>query len=178
MQLTAISKAGPHSVSIQLQNRKLWSTGRNGLQYTTEAITLLEPNLDLSVRPLVQLGTSTFIKSSIFCDSKLFLLPASCWLPAWLILQPRRLRPYIPPKRRLPFNELHSVTSQKTELFITTAVETSNSISILYTLIHRFSWNPIRMNAPGDCQVFNVRNSLVTNTKHGGCENMCSGAAI
>jgi hypothetical protein len=54
------------------------------------------------------------------------LLPASCWFLAWLILGPRRWRRHVPPKRRLTFNGLQGVISQKILLFITTAVRTSN----------------------------------------------------
>jgi hypothetical protein len=39
---------------------------------------------------------------------------------------PWRWRRYVPPKRQLTFNGLHGVISQKTVLFITTAVRTSN----------------------------------------------------
>jgi hypothetical protein len=43
-----------------------------------------------------------------------------------LFFRPWRLRRYVPPKRRLTFNGLHDVISQKVVLFITTAVRTSN----------------------------------------------------
>jgi hypothetical protein len=43
-------------------------------------------------------------------------------LPSWLTVQSWRWREYIPLKRQLTFNGPHSVISQKTELFITTAV--------------------------------------------------------
>jgi hypothetical protein len=36
----------------------------------------------------------------------------------------------VPPKRRLTFNGLHGVISQKIELFITTAVRTSNPTNL------------------------------------------------
>jgi hypothetical protein len=45
---------------------------------------------------------------------------------AWLIFRPWRWRRYVPPKRRLTFNGLHGVVSQKMVLFISTAVRTSN----------------------------------------------------
>jgi hypothetical protein len=46
---------------------------------------------------------------------------------------------HVPPKRWLAFNGLHSVISQKIELFITTALRTSNStISEIVT----FSFHP------------------------------------
>jgi hypothetical protein len=35
---------------------------------------------------------------------------------------------YVPPKQQLPFNKLHGVISQKTELFKTNALETSYPI--------------------------------------------------
>jgi hypothetical protein len=43
-----------------------------------------------------------------------------------LILRPWRWRRYVPPKRQLTFNGLHGIVSQKIEVFITTAVRTSN----------------------------------------------------
>jgi hypothetical protein len=42
----------------------------------------------------------------------------------------RRWRQYVPPKRLLTFNGLHCVISQKTELFITTGVRTSNPTQV------------------------------------------------
>jgi hypothetical protein len=50
----------------------------------------------------------------------------SRWFLAQFILRPWRWRRYVPPKCRLTFNELHDIISQKTVLFITTAVWTSN----------------------------------------------------
>jgi hypothetical protein len=41
----------------------------------------------------------------------------SSWYLAWLILRPWRWRRYVPPKRRLAFNGLHGVISQKLVLF-------------------------------------------------------------
>jgi hypothetical protein len=52
-------------------------------------------------------------------SKKLCLLPASCWFLAWLTFQPWRWRQHVPLKCWLTFNELHSIISQKTELFIT-----------------------------------------------------------
>jgi hypothetical protein len=46
----------------------------------------------------------------------------------WLIFRYWRWRRHVPPKRRLTFNGLHSVISQKVELFITTAVRTSDPL--------------------------------------------------
>jgi hypothetical protein len=55
----------------------------------------------------------------IYCKvgSKLWLLPASVWLFAWLILSPRRRMRHIPPKHHLTFNGPHGITSQKIETF-------------------------------------------------------------
>jgi hypothetical protein len=54
------------------------------------------------------------------------LLPASLWFLTWLILRSWSWRWHVPPKRRLTFNGLHGVISQKTEPIITTAVKTSD----------------------------------------------------
>jgi hypothetical protein len=51
----------------------------------------------------------------------------SRWFLARLIFLPWIWRRYVPPNRRLTFNGLHDVISQKIVLFITTAVRTSNS---------------------------------------------------
>jgi hypothetical protein len=58
----------------------------------------------------------SFIKSSVFC----------CWYLVWLILRPSRWRWHVPPKHQFTFNGLYSIISQKIELFITTAMRTSN----------------------------------------------------
>jgi hypothetical protein len=50
----------------------------------------------------------------------------SRWFLARLILRVRRWKRNVPPKREPNFNGLHGVTSQKTYLFITTTVRTSN----------------------------------------------------
>jgi hypothetical protein len=55
----------------------------------------------------------------------------SHWFLARLILQPWRWRRHVPPKRRLTFSRLHSVISQKIELFVSInvgTVETSGYI--------------------------------------------------
>jgi hypothetical protein len=54
--------------------------------------------------------------------------------PAWLILRPWRWRQRVPPKRPFVFNGIHGVISQKTELFITIVVRTSNP-----TILREFS---------------------------------------
>jgi hypothetical protein len=61
---------------------------------------------------------------------------SQCYL-AWLILRRWKWRRHAPPKRRLAFNGLQGVISQKRQLFTTTAVRTSNptntSLSLLCT---------------------------------------------
>jgi hypothetical protein len=54
-----------------------------------------------------------------------------CWFLAWLIFRPRRWRRHVPPKRRLTFNELHGVISQKIVLL----VHSSSYIHSLFPLI-------------------------------------------
>jgi hypothetical protein len=56
------------------------------------------------------------------------LLPR--WYLAWLILRPWAWRRHVPPKRRLTFNGLHGVISQKIVLFIATGVTTSNPTTL------------------------------------------------
>jgi hypothetical protein len=60
---------------------------------------------------------------------RLHLQGLSRWFPALLILLLWRWRRYYPPKHRWNFSGLHGVTCQKLELFITTAMTTSNPIS-------------------------------------------------
>jgi hypothetical protein len=60
---------------------------------------------------------------SIFTvEGLLRLLPASGWFLAWPFLRRWRWKWHVPPKRLLTFTRIHGVISQKTELFITTAV--------------------------------------------------------
>jgi hypothetical protein len=59
----------------------------------------------------------------------------SLWFLARLILLLWRWRRYFPPKRRLTFNGLHCVKSQKIVLFITTAVRISNPIILFQVYI-------------------------------------------
>jgi hypothetical protein len=63
------------------------------------------------------------------------------WFLAWLILWPNRWRWNVPPKRQLTFNELHSIIYQKTELFTTTAIKTSNT-----TFFHQFIFDVLYLN--------------------------------
>jgi hypothetical protein len=53
----------------------------------------------------------------------------SRWFLAWLILRPWRWRRHVPPKRLLAFNGIHSVISQKTELFGLFLVHTREATS-------------------------------------------------
>jgi hypothetical protein len=64
--------------------------------------------------------TAVITKSTIFWD----IMPCnplkvkqnhiiSHWFLSWFILRPWRWRRYVPPKRRLTFNRLHGVISQK-----------------------------------------------------------------
>jgi hypothetical protein len=62
----------------------------------------------------------------------LYLLTASCWFLAWLILQPWRCR-HVPPKRRLTFSWLLVIISQTTKIFIAAAARTANPKRILYS---------------------------------------------
>jgi hypothetical protein len=65
---------------------------------------------------------------------ELFLLLPSYWCLAWLILRPWRWSQHVSPKRRLTFNRLHGVISQKMEFFIITAVRTSN-FTLIFELL-------------------------------------------
>jgi hypothetical protein len=60
----------------------------------------------------------------------------SRWFLPRLIFQPWKWR-HVPPKRRLTFHRLYVIISQKTEVFITTVVRTSNpkfKFNVLFTL--------------------------------------------
>jgi hypothetical protein len=50
---------------------------------------------------------------------------------------------YVPPKRRLVYNGLHVITSQKTELFITTIVRTSNPVRTSFIPVHQRKSNKL-----------------------------------
>jgi hypothetical protein len=69
-------------------------------------------------------------KSTIFCDITLCgPLFAICFHAGFLLglfVDPEDGVDMFPPKRRLTLNRLHGVISQKTVLFITTAVRTSD----------------------------------------------------
>jgi hypothetical protein len=58
------------------------------------------------------------------------MLPASYWFLVRLILRSWKWRLYVPPKRQPIYNGPHGIISKKIELFITTAVGTSNPLQI------------------------------------------------
>jgi hypothetical protein len=66
----------------------------------------------------------------------------SRWFFARLILRPWRWKRHVPQKRRLTFNGLHGVISQKIEGFITAAVRTANPTDacIFRVLYHTWIW--------------------------------------
>jgi hypothetical protein len=71
------------------------------------------------------------LNNILFFWSVIYVVPFEKLVPSRaLILLSWRWRWYISPKRRLTFNGLHDVISQKTVLFITTAVTTSNPRSL------------------------------------------------
>jgi hypothetical protein len=66
----------------------------------------------------------TSVKAGHIQSSAYHLL--SGWFLAWFILLSWKWRRHVPPKRGLIFKGLHGDISQKIELFVTTAVRTSN----------------------------------------------------
>jgi hypothetical protein len=66
-------------------------------------------------------------------DSPCHLL--SRWYLSRVIFSPSLWRRYVPPKRRLAFNGLHSFISQKIVLLITTAVRVNRSLSYLFCFV-------------------------------------------
>jgi hypothetical protein len=67
-------------------------------------------------------------------QAKLYSDMLSRWFLARLILRPWRWRRHVLPKRRLTFNGLHGVISQKIRFFIPTAVRTSNLKTAIFFL--------------------------------------------
>jgi hypothetical protein len=96
----------------------------------------LQPNVHcIAVRPELHLRIS--LRKEEFCrrvvrwkstdvsEEQIFcLLPDSGWFLAWLTLRYWRWRRHVSTKHRLTFTVLHSIISQKIELFRTTAVRT------------------------------------------------------
>jgi hypothetical protein len=74
--------------------------------------------LSVSEKHIASIFRVEEIKSPSTCFHAGFLLNLFC--------RPWRWRLYVPPKRLLTFNGLHGVIFQKTVLFMTTAVRTSN----------------------------------------------------
>jgi hypothetical protein len=68
------------------------------------------------------------VKGRRISQARKYLLPASSWFLAWLYLRPWRLKWHVPPKRRLTFNGLHGVISQKTGLFKATQSDAFNNL--------------------------------------------------
>jgi hypothetical protein len=64
-------------------------------------------------------------------------MPASCWIFAWLNLQPWSSRRHVPPKRQLIFKVLHDVRSHKIKPFYPVFVHSKGWIlypTILWTV--------------------------------------------
>jgi hypothetical protein len=80
---------------------------------------LYASQLNWPPRPITGIALHFFFTYTYDC----YLL-SRCYV-ARLILWPWRRRRYVPPTHRLTFNGLHGVISQKTELFITTALRAS-----------------------------------------------------
>jgi hypothetical protein len=118
----------------------MWSIGAVNLE--SPAVTMLKSHSSLHFSSVITLCPKYGItQSSILWDItpctpskisrfgvtwRICLLPALRWFLAWLILRPWRGRPHVTPQRRLTFNGLHGVISQKIDLFMTTAGGTSN----------------------------------------------------
>jgi hypothetical protein len=80
----------------------------------------------------------------------------SCWFLGWLILRFWTCRRHVPPKRRFSFNGPHGVMARKTELFITTAVRTSNPTNYLRYFVRNFGYI-VRMLKPGSVRTVSVQ---------------------
>jgi hypothetical protein len=86
-------------------------------------------NRHMSMLTVSPLSESVWLTTSLLPYRKTCHL-LSCWYIAWLSLQPWRWWQYIPSKRRLTFNGLHGIISQKIVLFIITAVGIPNPAPI------------------------------------------------
>jgi hypothetical protein len=84
---------------------------------------------------LLLLGSMLNFSSELVCFP--FIECYVSFVPPCKQMASRILR-YVPPKRRLQFNRLHGVTSQKMILFITTAVKTSNLASSIHVYLLLF----------------------------------------
>jgi hypothetical protein len=65
--------------------------------------------------------------------ASLWLISASCWILAWLVIGPWKWRQHIPPKRQLTCSRLQGIISQDTELLILNAGQ-GNSYGVAYVL--------------------------------------------
>jgi hypothetical protein len=101
---------------LHLQGRKI-SRARNQSESRWQATTLTLNGLHGVISQKMVLFITTAVRTSN---------PTNPLLPP-AILRHWRWKRYVPPKRRLTFNGLHRVISQKMVLFITTAVRTSNA---------------------------------------------------
>jgi hypothetical protein len=98
-----------------------WPLGHSSLTHDS-ALDRLKRPIFCVITPCSPSGES----QSTFRSNIESLLFASCWFLAWLILRPWRWRRCFPPNHRLTFTGLHGVISHTIELFIATAVRTSN----------------------------------------------------
>jgi hypothetical protein len=64
-------------------------------------------------------------------------------LHAWPILWSWRWMWYVPPTHRLTFSKLHGIMTQKTELFITTAMRIANRTSLYIVSTLSLAWNKL-----------------------------------
>jgi hypothetical protein len=81
------------------------------------------------------------------------LLSASYWFLAWITLQPWRWWQHAPLKCQTTFNTPHGITSQKTELFITAVVWTSNPT---YQVPCSLNWESVKLEK--SCRPENTKN--------------------
>jgi hypothetical protein len=86
------------------------------------------------------------------CNAVQILSPATRWFLAWLIPLPWTWWQHIPPNCQLIFNEVRGVRSKKRDLFISTAVGTSNPIQIhVYIHQHKTPNGVLHWNGYGSC---------------------------
>jgi hypothetical protein len=98
-----------------------WKTSQRGRHKREKRYTFCD------VTPYIPLIINRRFRGTYRIHLEHSLLSASCWFLSWFIFRPWRWRQHVPPNRRLIFNELQDVISQKTELFTSAAVRTSYS---------------------------------------------------
>jgi hypothetical protein len=103
--------------------------------FTTATMTM--ETEDISETSVFSSALTRLIAQENF-SSACYLL--SRWILAWFILRSWRFKRHFPPKCRLTFNGLYDVISQKTELFITTAVRNSRPTLSTFILGERFKF--------------------------------------